>query len=122
MDVDADSGSGMGGGAIEARFKALEDANAKLRKKVVGVTSTVQELVTTVQDIGTNLNMGFAQLMQSMQSNQQAQAALLIRIQGSDASIAMIGQRQRACRERPLLCRHRRRRRRQSRDTAALEE
>ena len=65
MDADADSGSGTGGGAIEARFKALEDANAELRKKVDGVTSTVQELATTVKDIGTNVNLGFAQLMQS---------------------------------------------------------
>ena len=88
MDADADSGSGTGGGAIEARFKALEAANTELRKKVDGVTSTVQELATTVKDIGTNVNLGFAQLMQS---NAQAQAALLARTQGSDASIAMIG-------------------------------
>ena len=59
-DADADSGSGMGGGAVEARFKALEEANAELRKKVDGVTSTVRELATTVEDIGTNLNLGFA--------------------------------------------------------------
>ena len=91
VDVDADSGSGRGGGAVEERFKALEDANAELRKKLDGVTSTVQELATTVKDIGTNVNQGFAQIMQSLQSSQQGQAALLSRIQGSDASIAMIG-------------------------------
>ena len=88
---DADSGSGTGDGAVEERFKALEDANAELRKKVDGVTSTVQELATTVKDIGTNANIGFAQIMQSLQSSQQGQAALLTRIQGSDASIALIG-------------------------------
>ena len=88
MDVDADSGSGTGGGATEARFKALEEANAKLRKEVIGVTSAAQELVATVQDIGTNANIGFAQLMQS---NQQAQAEPLACIRGSDASIALIG-------------------------------
>ena len=121
MDVEADSGSGTGGGAIEARFKALEDANAKLRKEVGGVTSTVQNLVTTVKDIGANVNMGFVQVAQLMQSNQQGQAALLARIQGSDASIAMIGH---AVAGLPgtsfvtIVCRNRRRR--QSRDTAAL--
>ena len=63
VDVDADSGSGRGGGAIEERFKALEDANADLRKELGGVKSTVHELVTTVKDIGTNVNQGFAQIM-----------------------------------------------------------
>ena len=58
VDVDADSGSGRGGGAIEERFKALEDAHAELRKEMGGVKSTVQELATTVKDIGTNVNQG----------------------------------------------------------------
>ena len=91
VDMDADSGSGSGGGAIEARFKALEDENAKLRQEMGGVASTVKDLVTTVKDIGANVNMGFAQVAQLMQSNQQGQAALLARIQGTDASVAMIG-------------------------------
>ena len=56
-----------------------------------GVASTVKDLVTTVKDIGANVNMGFAQVAQLMQSNQQGQAALLARIQGKDASVAMIG-------------------------------
>ena len=91
VDVDADSGSGRGGGAIEERFKALEDANAELRKEMGGVKSTVHELATTVKDIGTNVNQGFAQIMQSLSASQQGQAALLSRIQGTDASVAMIG-------------------------------
>ena len=91
VDVDADSGSGRGGGAIEERFKALEDANAELRKEMGGVKSTVHELATTVKDIGTNVNQGFAQIMQSLNASQQGQAALLSRIQGTDASVAMIG-------------------------------
>ena len=91
MDVDADSGSGSSGSAIEARFKALEDANAKLRQEMGGVASTVQGLVATVKDIGANVNMGFVQFVQLTQPNQQGQAALLARIQGTDASVAMIG-------------------------------
>jgi len=35
--MDADSGSGSGGGAIEARVKALEDENVKLRQEMGGV-------------------------------------------------------------------------------------
>ena len=62
IDMDTDSGSGAGGGAIEARFKALEDENAKLRREMGGVVSTVKDLVTTVKDIGANMNMGFAQV------------------------------------------------------------
>ena len=87
--MDADSGSGSGGGAMEARFKALEDENAKLRQEMGGVVSTVVKgLVMTVKDMGANMNMGFVQLMQA---NQQGSAALLTRIQGTDASVAMIG-------------------------------
>ena len=91
VDVDADSGSGRGGGAIEERFKALEDAHSELKKEMGGVKSTVIELATTVKDIGTNVNAGFAQIMQSLNASQQGQAALLTRIQGTDASVAMIG-------------------------------
>ena len=92
VDMDADSGSGSGGGAIEARFKALEDENAKLRQEMGGVASTVKDLVTTVKDIGANMNMGFAQVAQLLQTNQQGQVALLSLIQGTtDASVAMIG-------------------------------
>ena len=78
--MDADSGSGSGGGGIETRFRALEDENAKLRQEMGGVASTVKDLVATVKDIGANV-----------QSNQQGQAAPLSRIQGTDASVAMIG-------------------------------
>ena len=91
MDVDADSGSGRGGGDIEARFKALEDAHSELKKELGGVKSTVGDLATTVNDIGKNVNAGFAQIMQSLGGFQQGQAALLNRIQGTDASVAMIG-------------------------------
>ena len=91
VDVDADSGSGRGGGAIEERFKALEDAHSELKKEMSGVKSTVGDLATTVNDIGTNVNAGFAQIMQSLGGFQQGQAALLNRIQGTDASVAMIG-------------------------------
>ena len=35
--MDADSGSEPGGGAIEARSKALEDENAKLRQRWAGL-------------------------------------------------------------------------------------
>ena len=91
VDVDADSGSGRGGGAIEERFKALEDAHAELKKEMGGVKSTVGELATTVKDIGANVNAGFAQIMQGLGGMQQGQAALLTRIQGTDASVAMIG-------------------------------
>ena len=88
IDMDTDSGSGSGGGAMEARLKALEDDNAKLRQEMGGVVSSVTDLVTTVKEMGTNMNMGFAQLMQA---NQQGSAALLARIQGTDASVAMLG-------------------------------
>ena len=40
-----------------------------------------------VKDIGTNMNAGFKQLMRG----QQGMAALLARIQGTCASVAMIG-------------------------------
>ena len=74
---------------MEARFKALEDENVKLRQEMGGVVSTVVKgLVMTVKDMGANMNMGFVQLMQA---NQQGSAALLTRIQGTDASVAMIG-------------------------------
>ena len=56
-DMDAGTGSGSGGGAIEARFKALEEENAKLRKEMGSV-------FTAVTEIGTNMNAGFRQLMQ----------------------------------------------------------
>ena len=46
------------------------------------------EIATTVvKDIGTNMNAGFKQLMRG----QQGMAALLARIQGTDASVAVIG-------------------------------
>ena len=79
--MDADTGNGSGGGAIEARFKALEEENAKLRREM-------GEIATTVKDIGTNMNAGFQQVMQGQQ---QGMAALPARIQGTDASVAMIG-------------------------------
>ena len=90
LDMDADSGSGSGGGAMEARFKALEDKNVKLRQEMGGVVSTVKDLVMTVKDMEANMNMGFAQLMQA---NQKGSAALLTLtcIQGTDASVVMIG-------------------------------
>jgi hypothetical protein len=88
IDMDTDSGSGSGGGAMEARFKALEDDNVKLRQEMGGVVSSVKDLVMTVKEMGTNMNMGFAQLTQA---NQQGSAALLARIQGTDASVAMLG-------------------------------
>ena len=81
VDMDADTGSGSGGGAIEARFKALEEENVKLRREM-------GEIATTVKDIGTNMNAGFQQIMQGQQ---QGMAALLARIQGADASVALIG-------------------------------
>ena len=46
------------------------------------------EIAATVKDIGTNMNAGFQQLMQGQQ---QGMAALLARIQGTDASVATIG-------------------------------
>ena len=58
--MDADSGSGSGGGVVEARFKALEDDNVKLRQEMGGVVSSVKDLVMTVKDMGANMNMGFA--------------------------------------------------------------
>ena len=73
---------------MEARFKALEDKNVKLRREMGDVVSTVKDLVTTVKDMGANINSGFVQIMQA---HQQGSAALLKRIQGTDASVAMIG-------------------------------
>ena len=81
VDMDADTGNGSGGGAIEARAKALEEENAKLRKEMGSIS-------TAVTEIGTNMNAGFQQLMQGQQ---QGTAALLARIQGTAASVALIG-------------------------------
>ena len=81
VDIDADTGSGSGAGAVEARFKALEEENAKLRREM-------GEIATTVKDIETNMNAGFQQIMQGQQ---QGMAALLERIQGTDASASLIG-------------------------------
>ena len=81
VNMDADSGSGSGGGAMEARFKAIGKDSAELRREV-------GEIATTVKDTGTNMNAGFAQLMQGQQ---QGMAALLARIQGTDASVSVIG-------------------------------
>ena len=78
---DADSGSGSGGGAIEARFKSLEEQNAKLRREM-------GEIAMTVKDIGTNMN---ARCQELLQGQQQGMAAHLARIQGTDASVAMVG-------------------------------
>ena len=52
VDMDADIGSGSSGGAVEARFKALEEENAKLRKEMSSIS-------TAVTEIGTNMNAGF---------------------------------------------------------------
>lgn len=81
VDVDAGSGSGSGGGAFEARFKSLEEENAKLRREM-------GEIATAVKGIGTNMITGF---QQRIQGQQQGMAALLARTQGTDASVAMIG-------------------------------
>ena len=48
----------------------------------------MKDIGTTVKDMGVNRNLGFQQLMQR---NQQGMAALLTRIQGTDARVAMIG-------------------------------
>ena len=40
-DVGADTGSGSGGGAIEACFKALEEENAKLRQEMGSISTDV---------------------------------------------------------------------------------
>jgi len=48
----ADTGSGSGGGAIEARFKPLEEENAKLQQEMGSIS-------TAVTEIGTNMNAGF---------------------------------------------------------------
>ena len=79
--MDVDTGSGSGGGAIEARFKTLEEENVKLRKEMGSIS-------TAVTEIGTNLKAGFQQLMQGQQ---QGMAALLARIQGTDASVSLVG-------------------------------
>ena len=79
--MDVDTGSGSGGGAIEARFKPLEEENVKLRKEMGSIS-------TAVTEIGTNLKAGFQQLMQGQQ---QEMAALLARIQGTDASVSLVG-------------------------------
>ena len=81
VDMDADKGSGSGGGAVEARFKALEEENVKLRREM-------GEIATTVKDIGTNMKAGSQQIVQGQQ---QGMAALLTRIQGTDASVSLIG-------------------------------
>ena len=83
-----------------------------------GVVSTVVKgLVMTVKDMGANMNMGFVQLMQA---NQQGSAALLTRIQGTDASVAMIGHAVAGLPGTTLRCRNRQRQ--QSRDTEAVAE
>ena len=79
-DMDSDTGSGSGGGTIEARFKAIEEEQAKVRREM-------GEIATTVKDIGTNMNAGFQRIMQGQQ---QGMAALLTRIQGTDTSAALI--------------------------------
>ena len=81
IDMDTDTGSGSSGGAMEARFKALEVENAKLRREM-------GEIATTMKEVGANMNAGFRGLMQGQQ---QGMAALLARIQGADASVAMLG-------------------------------
>ena len=80
VDMDAAIGSGSGGGAVEARFKAIEEEQAKVRREM-------GKNATTVKDIGTNMNAGF---QKAMQGQQQGMAALLARIQGTDASVSMI--------------------------------
>ena len=87
-EMDTDSGSGSVGGTMEARFKAIEEENAKLRRELDDIATTVKDIGTTVKGMGVNMNLGFQQLMQG---NQQGMAALLTRIQGTDASVAMIG-------------------------------
>ena len=84
VDMDADTDSGSGGETFEARFKAIEEENAKLRREM-GLISTA------VTDINTNVTEGFQQLMQRQQQTLGRMAALLARTQGTDASVAMIG-------------------------------
>ena len=88
VDMDADSGSGSGGGAMEARFEAIEEEHVKLRREMGEIVTTVRDIGTTVKGMGVNMNLGFQQLMQGYQ---QGTAAFLTRIQGTDASVAMIG-------------------------------
>ena len=62
-----------GGGTIEARFKALEERNVKLRQEMGSIS-------TAVTKIGTNMNVGFQQLMQGQLQGIQGMAALLARM------------------------------------------
>ena len=84
VDMDADTGSGSGGGTIEARLKAIEGENAKLRQEMRLVS-------TAVTEIRTDVHAGFQQLMPGQQQVMQGMAALLVRIQGIDSSVSMIG-------------------------------
>ena len=83
-DMDADTGSGSGGGTVEARFKTIGEEQAKVRREMGTIS-------TAVTEINANVTAGFQQIMQGQQQTMQGMAALLVRTQGTDATVALIG-------------------------------
>ena len=60
-DMDADTGSGSGGGTVEARFKTIGEEQAKVRREMGTIS-------TAVTEINANVTAGVQQLFQGYSS------------------------------------------------------